>query len=115
MHEALADRKNNLIDTESGMYLTVESLIEINNVITGSNDITLRKSNVKPFGFDKIYMDQELLEDKLYQIIHQFNQRKITSTKFNSILLNKKNPFYEINGRMCKILFACDDIIRQNI
>ena len=70
LQEALADRKNNLIDTESGMYLTVDSLIEVNNVITSSNNITLRKINVKPFGFDKIYMDQELLEDKLYQIIH---------------------------------------------
>ena len=31
-------------------------------------------------------MDKELTEDKLYQIIHQFNERKITSTNFYSIL-----------------------------
>ena len=29
-----------------------------------------------------MYMDKELIEDKLYQIINQFNYRKITSTKF---------------------------------
>ena len=62
------------------MYLTVDSLIEINNIITGSNNITFRKVNVKPYRFDKIYMDRELMQDKLYQIIDQFNERKVTST-----------------------------------
>ena len=94
------------------MYLTADSLIEINNTITSSNVITLKKVNVKPYGFDKMYMDKELIEDKLYQIIDQFNERKITSTRFYSILLNKIHPFYDENGRTCKILFANDDIIR---
>ena len=97
------------------MYLTVDSLIEISNIITSSNNITLRKVYVKPYGSDKIYMDKELIEDKLYQIIDQFNERKITSTKFYSILLNKIHPFYDGNGKTCKILFANDDIIRQII
>ena len=51
--------ENNLIDSDGGMYLAVDSLIEINNIITGSNNITLRKGNVKPYGFDKMYMDKE--------------------------------------------------------
>ena len=42
-----------------------------------------------------MYMDKELIEDKLYQIINQFNYRKITSTKFYSIILNKIRPFYD--------------------
>ena len=29
-----------------------------------------------------MYMDKELIEDKPYQIIDQFNERKITSTNF---------------------------------
>ena len=41
------------------MYLTVYSLIEINNIIIGSNNITLRKVNVKSYGFDKMYTDKE--------------------------------------------------------
>ena len=45
------------------MYLTVDSLIQINNIITGSNNITLRKLNVKPNRFDKVYMDKELIGD----------------------------------------------------
>ena len=51
----------------------------------------------------------------LYQIIDQFNERKIRSTKFFSILLNKIHPSYDGNGRICKMLFANDDIIRQNM
>ena len=90
-------------------------MIELNNIITGSNNITLRKVNVKLYGFDKMYVNKELIKDKLYQVIDQFNERKITSTKFYSILLNKIHPFYDGNGRTCKILFTNDDIIRQNI
>ena len=107
--------ENNLVDSDGGVYLTVDSLMEIDNIIIGSNNITLRKVNVKPYGFYKMYIDKELMEDKLYQIINQFSERKIAYTKFYSILLNKIHPFYYGNGRTCKILFAKDDIIRQNI
>ena len=69
------------------MYLTVDSLVEINNIISGSNNITLRKVNVKPYGFDKMYMDKELIEDKLYQIIDQFN-KYIYKVLFNTIKQN---------------------------
>ena len=64
-----------------------------------------------------MYMDKELIEDKLYQIIDQLNliKRKVSSIKFYSILINRIHSFYDENGRMCKILFANDDIIRQNI
>ena len=80
------------------MLLTVDSLIEINNILTGSNNITLRNANVKPYEVDKMYMDKELIEDKLYQIIDKFSERKVTTTKFYSILLNKIQPFYDGNG-----------------
>ena len=64
---------------------------ERNNIVNGSNNITLRKVNVKIFGFDKMYMNKKLIEDKLYRVINQFNERKITSTKFYSLLLKKNN------------------------
>ena len=35
--------KNNLIDSDNKMYLSVDSLIDINNIITGLNNITLKK------------------------------------------------------------------------
>ena len=64
LQKALVYIENNLIDSDSSMYLTVDSLIEINN-IAGSNNITLRKVNVKSYGFDKMYMDKVLIKDKL--------------------------------------------------
>ena len=75
------------------MYFKVDSLIEINDMIISSNNVILKKVDVKPYRFDKV---------KLYQ------------TKFFSILLNKIHWFYDRNGRTCKILFANDGIIRQN-
>ena len=48
LEKALAYIENNLIDSDGGMYLTVDSLIEVNNIITSSSNITLRKVNVKP-------------------------------------------------------------------
>ena len=64
------------------MYLTDDSSIEINNIIINSNNIILRKVNVKPYRFNKMYMDKILREDKLYEIIAQTNERKITSKSF---------------------------------
>ena len=81
------------------MYLTVNSLMEINNIKTDSDNITLKKVYVMPYGFDKIYIDKKLIADRLYQIIDQFNDRKIISTKFDLILLNKILPFYDRNGK----------------
>ena len=54
-----------------------------------------------------MYLGKELIEDKLYQIIDQFNQiiRKILSIKFYSILFMMK--------MVERVRFY--DIIRQNI
>ena len=54
-------------------------------------------------------MDKDLTEDKLYQIIDQLNKRQITPIKFYSIIIYEIHPFYDGNGRTCKILFANDD------
>ena len=91
-----------MIDSDCSMYLTADSLIEINNIITGSSGITLIKVNVKPCGFDKTYMDKDLIEDSPYQTIYQFKEKKITATKIYSRLLNKIHPLYDGSGRMCK-------------
>ena len=52
--------KNNLICSDANMYLTVGSLIDINNIITDSNNITISKVNVKPCEYDKMHMDKDL-------------------------------------------------------
>ena len=66
LQRALVYTENNLIDSDGGMYLILNSLIGINNKKTGSNKITLTKINVKPYEFDRMYMDIELIEHKLY-------------------------------------------------
>ena len=53
----------------------------------------------------------DLIEHKLCQIIYQFIERKTTTVRFYSILLNKMHPFYDGNCRTYKILFANDDKI----
>ena len=60
-------------------------------------------------------MEKQLIVDKLYLIIDQLNERKIKSTKFYSIFLKKMHLFYDGNGRVCQILVANNDVIRQNI
>ena len=61
-------------------------LIDSDNIISRPNNITLRKINAKLYGFDKMYIDKELIEDNLYQIMDQFNERRITTKKFYSII-----------------------------
>ena len=62
-------------------------------------------------------MDKELIEDRLYQIINQLNERLhlhyIYKGLFN--LLNKVHPIYQGNGTTCRILFANDEIIYRQI
>ena len=38
------------------------SLVKTDNKMTGSNKITLRKGNIKLYGFDKICIYKELIE-----------------------------------------------------
>ena len=65
--------ESNLIDSDGNMFLTVDSLIEINGKKVGSNNITFREVKVKPYRFDRICMDKT---DKVYQIIDLFNENK---------------------------------------
>ena len=57
-----------------------------------------------------MYMENDLIEHKLYQIIYHFSERKNSPAKFYSILLNEMHPSDE-NGRTCKILLASDNKI----
>ena len=94
LEKALVYIKTNLTYSDDNMYLTVDSLIDTNNTITCSNNITLRKVNVKSHGYDKMHIDKDYIEHKLYQLIDQFHGRKINH-----------NDFYFGNGRTCRLLF----------
>ena len=102
-----------MIDSGGNMCLTVDYLIKINNIVTGSNNITYRKVNVKPSGFDKMYMKKDLIEEKFYQIIDQFNERKITPTTLKCT--PKIHSFYNGNDKMYEVLFANDDKINLSM
>ena len=76
------------------MYLTVDWLIDTKNIITSLKNITLRKINVKPYGYDQMYIGKDLIEDKLYQFIDQFNERKTNHRDFYFPLFDNIHPLY---------------------
>ena len=61
-------------------------------------------------------MGKEKIEDKLYQIINQINERDLKShLKSHSILPNKMHQFCKGNGRISQMYFAnIDEIITNN-
>ena len=69
-------KNRELINKDGNLFLTVDSLIRLNNYITDSNNIQLRQINVKPAFYDKHYMDFTIIESELYRLVDQFNERK---------------------------------------
>ena len=57
-----------MIDFDGNMYLVPDFLIGINKIKIGSINVTLRKVNVKSYGFDETYMGKDLIEEQLFQI-----------------------------------------------
>ena len=97
--------KENLISKDGDLFLTVDGLITLNNMITDSNNLNLRTCEVKPAGYDKYYMHSTHIENALYSLVDRFNERKITARQFCYEFLNDIHPFKDGNGRTCKILF----------
>ena len=53
-----------------------------------------------------MYVDKDLIKDKLYQLTNQFNKRKISYRDFYFFLLDDTHRFCEGNVEACKILFV---------
>ena len=78
------------------MYLTVDSFIDIKNIITGSNNVTSNKVDVKIWGYNKMYMDKDLMEDDLHELIDESNEKKkINHRDFYFAFLSNIHPFYD--------------------
>ena len=94
-----------LSNSDGDLFLTVDSLIRLNNLITGSQHTKLRACNVKPTGHNKQYMDVNKIEAALYGLVDDFNDQRITHREFVLTFLDM-HPFADGNGRTCKVLFA---------
>ena len=94
-----------LLTTEGDLFLTVDSLITLNNIITNSNNFFLRRVNVKPAGYNKQYMHFDQIEVELYRLIDQFNDRYISKRYFIKKFLDEIHPFLDGNGRLVKLCF----------
>ena len=94
-----------LLTTDGDLFLTVDSLITLNDIITNSNSILLRQTNVKPAGYNKQYMHFNYIESELYRLIDQFNDRYISKRYFIKKFLNEIHPFLDGNGRLVKLCF----------
>ena len=105
MLQAVDFKKSHLLTKDGDLLLTVDSLISINNIITNSNNLTLRQCEVKPAGYDKQYMNSSKIESELYTLVDKFNERQISAVTFCKTFLNSMHPFKDGNGRTCKILF----------
>ena len=103
--DALTYKNKELVTADGDLLLTVDSLITLNNIITGSNNLFLRSVNVKPAFYQKQYLDFTVIQFELYKLIDLFNDRYITNREFYQTFLNKIHPFADGNGRTCKILF----------
>ena len=62
MIKACEFKNKELINKDGDLYLTVDSLIIINNYITDSHNIQLRQISVKPAKKNKKYMDFTRIE-----------------------------------------------------
>ena len=102
MQSALEYWNTYLIDKNGKFFLTVDSLITLNNIITDSQNLFLRDVNVKSAGFDNMYLDKTLIEPALYQLVDEFNKRKLTHNQFSNIFLDLIHPFRNGNERTVK-------------
>ena len=103
--QALTYKNTELVTSDGNLLLTVDSLITLNNLITGSNNLSLRSVNVRPAFYKKQYLDFTKIEIELYKLVDLFNDRYITNRQFHQTFLNEIHPFLDGNGRTCKILF----------
>ena len=82
-------KNTELINSDGDLFLTVDSLITLNNIILGSRNISLRCVNVKPALDNKRYLDFSKIEFELYKLVDLFNGRYITHKDFYQTFLNE--------------------------
>ena len=105
MKTALDYKEKYLQNKERDMFLTVNSLIEVNNLILRKNNTELRKLNVQSAGYaTNPYLAWWCLESSLYILLDEFNERRKKNRDFCERFI-EIHPFLDGNGRTCKLLF----------
>ena len=57
-----------------------------------------------------MYLDKDLIDDKLYQTIDQFNERKISHKDFYREFQENIHPVYDENNEIVKIFLLATSI-----
>ena len=91
-----------LLSKHGDLFLTANSLIHLNNIITESNNIGLRNVNVRPAGTAKCIWAKMILN---MHLVDNFNDRLVSKKDFCETFLDKIHPFKDRNGRTCEVLF----------
>ena len=92
-----------LTTSDNDLYLTLDSLIEINDLIINKHNQNLRQTQVRLSGYNFQYMHFSKININLQSLIDRFNDRQLTKTAFVKEFLNI-HPFLDGNGRTVKVL-----------
>ena len=77
----------------------MDFLLTLNNIVTSLRNIGLREVNVYPAGYySKMYLDKRYIENALYSLVDQFNDRLISHKDFCETFLNQIHPFRDASG-----------------
>ena len=76
--KSISFQKKYLLTEENNLFLTLDSVIEVNNIILNKNNLSLRKCQVKPAGFEFEYMH-----------FNEISQLQILIDKYNDRLVSK--------------------------
>ena len=87
MKQTLDYKEKYLQNKDGDMFLTLDSLIVVNNLIAGHNNTELRKVNVKPEGYSiSTYYPWWCVESSLYTLFVLINAGQIIAGLFANFL-----------------------------
>ena len=75
-------KKEYLLTKENELFLTLDSAIEVNNIILNKKNQSLRKWQIKPVSFNFEYMHFSKIEQQLQILIDNDNDRMISKKEF---------------------------------
>ena len=96
MQKAFTFLKNCLLTESNGLFLSFDSLTELNNIILNQNNYSLRRCQVRLAGFKFEYMHFSKNDVELQILIDKINDRMVSEVDFLKQLLYI-HPFIDGN------------------